>query len=228
MFNFLAVAPFDFSAIFGNVQKRWYYYVALVVFFAFVVVFSLTKKTERNKLSRTQRLVYVAVLSALSFIANYYTIKVSDLFQISFVSTVGFLAGYLLGAGWGFAASFIGDLICGIVMPFGAYNPIIGIGTGLWGFVPGVIFSHFKGNEYVKTVISFAICFVLNSFAVNTFGLSVMYTMSFESLMVLLPGKLAVVIGNGVICTLLIGVMQKVLPKDKFPFVLNRKGEAKG
>ncbi len=218
----LAPAPFDFSAIFGNVVKRWYYYLALVVFLVLVIVISLTKKKERNNLSKTQRLVYASILSALAFLANYFTIKASDLFQISFVSTVGFLAGYLLGAGLGFASSFIGDFICGIVMPFGAYNPIIGIGTGLWGFIPGIIFTHFKGNDYVKTVVSFIICFVLNSFAVNTFGLSMMYSMSFESLMILLPGKLAVVIGNAVICTLLIGVMPRILPKDKFPFVLDK------
>lgn len=218
----LAPAPFDFSAIFGNIVKRWYYYLALVVFLALVIVISLTKKKERNNLSKTQRLVYASILSALAFIANYFTIKASDLFQISFVSTVGFLAGYLLGAGLGFAVSFIGDFICGIVMPFGAYNPIIGIGTGLWGFIPGIIFTHFKGNDYVKAVVSFIICFVLNSFAVNTFGLSMMYSMSFESLMILLPGKLAVVIGNAVICTLLIGVMPRILPKDKFPFVLDK------
>lgn len=218
----LAPAPFDFSAIFGNVVKRWYYYLALVVFLVLVIVISLTKKKERNNLSKTQRLVYASILSALAFLANYFTIKANDLFQISFVSTVGFLAGYLLGAGLGFASSFIGDFICGIVMPFGAYNPIIGIGTGLWGFIPGIIFTHFKGNDYVKTVVSFIICFVLNSFAVNTFGLSMMYSMSFESLMILLPGKLAVVIGNAVICTLLIGVMPRILPKDKFPFVLNK------
>ncbi len=218
----LAPAPFDFSAIFSNIVKRWYYYLALIVFLTLVIVTSLTNKKERNNLSKTQRLVYASILSALAFIANYFTIKASDLFQISFVSTVGFLAGYLLGAGWGFAASFIGDFICGIVMPFGAYNPIIGIGTGLWGFVPGIIFTHFRGNDYVKTIISFIICFVLNSFAVNTFGLSVMYSMSFESLMILLPGKFAVVVGNAVICSLLIGVMPRILPKDKFPFVLDK------
>ena len=174
MLNLLATAPFDFATIFGNIGKRWYYYLVLVLFLAFVIIFSLTKKQKRNDLSATQSIVYTAIFSALGFLAKYFTIKVSDALQISFVASVGFLAGYMLGAGGGFAACFIGDLICGIVAPFGAYNPIIGIGTGLWGFVPGIIFSHFKGNDYIKAVISFALCFLFNSFAVNTFGLSVM------------------------------------------------------
>lgn len=225
MFNFLVPALFDLSAIFGNVVKRWYYYLALIVFLTFIIVYTVKKKTLRNRLSSTQKLVYTAVLSALCFLANYFTIKVSDALQLSFVSATGFVAGYLLGGGWGFAASFIGDLICGIVAPFGAYNPIIGIGTGLWGFVPGIVFSASKGSDYVKTVISFAVCFILNSFAVNTFGLSVMYSMSFESLLILLPYKFVGVVVNAAIAFALIAVMPRVLPKDKFPFAIGKEAD---
>ena len=213
---FLATPPFDFAKIFGNFTKRWYWYLVLFVFLALLVVFTIIKKRKRNNLSQTQKLVYTAILSALCFIANYFTIKASDLLQISLVASVGFLAGYLLGSGLGFAAAFVGDLICGIVAPFGAYNPIIGIGTGLWGFVPGLIFERFKGNDYIKTIISFAICFLLNSFAINTFGLSVMYTMTFESLIVLLPTKLLVVAINCAISIGLVALLKKILPKTKF------------
>lgn len=217
MLNLLAVAPFDFKRIFGNIVSRWYFYLALVVFLVLLTVFCLVKKPERNALSTTQKLVYTAVLSALSFLANLFTIKASDLLQISLVATVGFVGGYLLGAGYGFAAAFIGDFICGIVAPFGAYNPIIGIGTGLWGFVPGVIFGSFKkGNSVIKTLISFAICFVLNSFVVNTLGLSLMYSMTFESLLPLLPFKLITVAINCAVCVGLVVLLPKILPRDKF------------
>ena len=216
MFNLLAVSAFDFSAIFGNIVKRWYYYLALLIFLALVIIYTVLRKNKRNSLSRTQKLVYTAMFSALAFIANYFTIKASDVFQLSFVSLVGFVAGYSLGAGLGFTASFIGDLICGIVAPFGAYNPIIGIGTGLWGFVPGVIFASLPINDYFKTALSFVICFFLNSFVVNTFGLSVMYSMSFESLLILLPGKLAVVAVNCAIAMFFTYLLPKILPKDKF------------
>lgn len=229
MLNLLATAPFDFAKIFGNIGSRWYYYVVLAVFLAFIILFTIYGKQKRNTLTKTQKLVFTAIFSALAFVANYFTIKASDLFQLSFVALVGFLAGYTLGAGLGFVASFVGDLICGIVAPFGAYNPIIGIGTGLWGFIPGLLFTvgdnlpDFKLKDYVITVISFIFGFVLNSFAVNTFGLSVMYSMSFESLLVLLPGKLAVVGVNMVIACVLIGVLPRILPADKFPFAKKRK-----
>lgn len=223
MFNLLAVAPFDFKGIFGNFTKRWYYYLALFIAVILIAVYSFTIKKKRCNLSKTQKIVYTAMFSALSFIANYFTIKVSDALQLSLVATVGFFAGYMLGAGLGFTASFMGDLICGIIAPFGAYSPIIGIGSGLWGFVPGIIFNSFKGNDYVKAIISFIVCFILNSFLVNTLGLSLMYGLSFESLLALLPYKLISVVVNAVICILFIPVTYRVLPKDKFPFARKEK-----
>ena len=154
MSNLLAVAPFDFGAIFSNLSKRWYYYVALLVFLVAVVVVFLMVKKKRNNLNQTQKIVYTAIFSALAFVANYLTIPVSSVLQISLVATVGFIAGYTLGGLGGFAAAFIGDFICGIIAPFGAYNPIIGIGTGLWGLIPGLIFTFTKGNDFIKLSIS--------------------------------------------------------------------------
>ena len=218
MFNLLLkTEAFDFAGIFSNVGKQWYYYLALIAVIALFVLFSFKGK-KRNNLTGTQKIAYIAVLTALAVIANspICTIHISDMLQISLVASVGFISGYLLGAIGGFAVSFIGDLICGIIMPFGAYNPIIGIGTGLWGFVPGVIFTYFKGNAYIKTIISFAFCFILNSFALNTLGISLMYSIPFKALLVSLPIKLAVVGVNTVIGCLLVAILPRILPKNKF------------
>ena len=216
MANLLAVAPFDLAGIFGNFCKRWYYYLTLAIVLVGITLFIVLRKERRNRLSKTQKIVYTAMFSALSFIANYFTIKVSDALQISLVASVGFLAGFMLGGGLGFVAAFVGDLICGIIAPFGAYNPIIGICTGLWGFIPGVLFSCFKGNDFIKVGISFLLGFIINSFAINTFGLSVMYTMTFESLLVLLPFKLITVVVNAALCMGLTVVLKRVLPQEKF------------
>lgn len=212
------VNAFDFNAIFGNIVTKWYYYVILVAFLiALFVFFTFKKQPERNNLTDTQRLVYTALFAALSFVANYFTVKIGDALQISFVAAAGFLAGYILGGGLGFAAAFTGDLICGIVSPFGAYNPIIGIGSGLWGLIPGVIFDYFKGNVYVKIAVSFALSFLVCSFLVNTWGLSLMYSMTFLSLMALLPWKLLTAAINAALCFAVVPVLlPRILPKDKF------------
>ncbi len=215
-------ASFDFGAIFSNLVSKWYFYVALAVTIILIVVYSIFFKSKRNNLSNTQRLVYVAVLSALAVLTNFLTISLGASLQLSFVALIGFIAGYLLGGGLGFAVSFIGDFICGIIAPFGAYNPIIGIGTGLWGFIPGFIFdffekyNHYKFVKYIKTIISMILCFILNSFLVNTLGLSLMYTMSFESLLILLPYKLIATVINYALCIGLIALFDKILPKNKF------------
>ena len=216
-FNFLTEA-FDFSKIFGNVFSRWYYYVALAAVIISIVILSVCfkDKGKRNSLSNTQKIVYAAMLAAVNFLANFFTIKVSPVFQISFVAAAGFLSGYILGAGWGFAAAFTGDLICAIVRPFGAYNPIIGIGTGLFGFIPGVIFRFSRLNSYLNTVFSFLTCFIVCSFFVNTLGLSLMYSMTFESLLIQLPWKALSMAVNMALCIVFVSVLPKILPKDKF------------
>ncbi len=223
MFNLLATKPFDFSAIFGNFARRWYYYLALIVAIGLVIVFAFFKKQNRNSLTRTQKLAYTAVLTAMAVVANLpiFTIKVGDILQVSFVATVGFLAGYLLGAGLGFTVAFIGDLLCAIIAPQGAYSPIINLGTALWGFISGVMFTCFKGNEIVKTIICFVLGFFLNSFVVNTWGLALMYGMNFNELLIVLPLKFVVVAINCAFTIALVQVLVRVLPKDKFTFVKN-------
>ena len=216
MQNFLKVAPFEFSGIFGNISKNWYYYLILAIVLALIVLSICLIKKKRNNLSSTGQLVYVALCSALCFMANYFTIKVSDVLQLSFVAFAGFISGILLGGPWGFTASFIGDLLCGIVHPFGAYNPIIGIGNGLFGLIPGVIFSFKRGNNYFKVILSTVLTFICCTFFVNTLGLSLMYSMTFQSLWVLLPYKLIVALVNCVLSVLILKTFIKVLPKDKF------------
>ncbi len=210
------ISAFDFGALFANFLSEWYYYLALLCFIGIVVIFAFAKRAERNDLTPTQKIVYGAIFTALCAVANILTFKVSDLFQVSFIATIGFLSGYLLGAGWGFAAAFIGDLIGMIIAPLGIYNPIISIGTALWGFIPGLIFDMFKGNHYVKTIISFAICFILNTCIINTIGLSLMYSIPFDKLLYTLPLKLIPIVVNCALSLLLVRLMPRILPKNKF------------
>ncbi len=214
MFCNLLINAFDFSEIFKTIRSRWYYYVALAVFVILLFSFFFFKKQPRkNNLTKTQKITYVAVLTALATVGNVFDIKVSDEFQISLVATVGFLAGYLLGGGYGFAVCFTGDLIGAIVNPHGPYNPIIGIGTGFWGLIPGIAFYYFKGNDYVKTAISFALGFLLVSAGINVVGFCLMYPTyyTFEILLPTLPLKLAVVAVNCAICMALVSVLPRVI-----------------
>ena len=212
-FNFL-INAFDFASIFKTIRTKWYYYVALAVFVILLFSFFFFKKQpKRHDLTKTQKICYVSVLAALATVSNIFDIKISDEFQISLVATVGFITGYMLGGGYGFAVCFIGDLLGAIVNPHGPYNPIIGIGTGLWGLIPGIAFFYFKGNGYVKTVISFVIGFLLVSAGINIVGFCLMYPTyyTFEALLPTLPLKLAVVALNCAICLGLVSALPRII-----------------
>lgn len=216
----LLTNAFDFGAIFKTVVTRWYYYLFLGVFLAALVLFLVFKKLpERNNLTKTQKISYASVLTALCVLANLFDVKVSDALQLSFVATTGFLAGYLLGGGYGFAVCFLGDLIGAIINPHGAYNPIIGVGTGLWGLVPGLVFTIRRGNGQLKLLISFAICAVLVSGLVNTLGIYLMYGLgkkTFAAYLAQYPFKLIAAAANYVVSAALLAVLPKILPKNKF------------
>lgn len=146
--------------------------VVLTILFAFCLIF---RRNRFGSKSFTIRLCYIGALSALATVLNIYTIPISGSNFLSLVAFVCFAAGVLCGPLGGFAVGFIGDLLGAIIMPFGPYNPVIGIATGMLGFIPGFIFTYFKGNMYVKTVISFFLCFLVCTAGLNTFALYLIY-----------------------------------------------------
>ena len=220
------ITSFDFAGIFSNVLTRWYYYVALlVVLVGFLLFFLLKKKSKRHNLSKTQTLVYAAILTSLCAVANMVTwwVYIPARCAVSFVAIPCFIAGYLLGAKEGFVVGFVGDLIQCIILPAGAYIPLIGIATGLWGFIPGIIFDNFRGKTIVKTIISFAICFVVCSCCLTTLGnwLYVVLDMNSTTTFWVYLGARAwfqavVCVANCIICVSLALIFKKVLPKDRF------------
>ena len=217
MGNLLAPAPFDFSAIFKSIITRWYLYVALVVVIMAVVIFVCVKKPpKRNNLTPTQKIAYISILTALSVAVNILQIPF-PLVQLSFVATIAFLAGVLLGPIEGFTVAIVGDLIAGIIAPTGIYSPVIAIGTSLFGFIPGVIFAYFKGKVLLKAIIAYAITFVLSSVLINTIGLCMIYTsIVLVEKVALLPLNLAFHAVNCVVSILLLTAIRRIFPQNKF------------
>lgn len=214
-YSVLASHFFDFGYIFKNFLGQWYYYLAGAAVIAAVVIFALfVKKSSAIKLDGARKTAYISVLVALSVVANVFDIKVSDDLQISLVATVCFIGGYLFGGGIGFAIGFTGDLLGAFINPHGAYNPIIGIGTGLWGFISGVAFCNFKGNDYVKAIVAFVISFFVISAGVNTLGIYLMYFAGKKEFAPYffgaLPWKAIGVAANAAVTCLLLGTIKRI------------------
>ena len=225
MFNLLAgkdpIGAFDFAKIFNNIASEWYYYVALLGFLALLVLFFILKKPYAvNTLTRTQKLVYVSVLTAISAALNVLTYYPVSYIAISFTMTVCFTAGILLGAKASFAVGFIGDLIGAIIFPAGPYNPLICIASGLMGLIPGVIFQYFKGNLYVKTAISALLCLIICTSGLNTFALWLMYGMGRKTfwayLIVRLPWQVLVAAVNCALCYAILAIFKKAFTDGRF------------
>ena len=213
---------FNFAYIFKTFVTRWYYYLILLVVLTLVVLlFFVKKKTKRNNLTKTQQLTYVSILSAVCAIANMFDIPINQSLQLSLVATIGFLSGYLLGAAPAFIVCFVGDLVGGIVMPKGPYNPIIGIGTGFLGLIPGLAFEYLKGKDVFKLIISFLLGMLIVSFGINTIGYALMYPtyVTLVEQFGALPFKIIFGVVNGVMSFFLMTVLKRTLPKSKFCFI---------
>lgn len=174
--------------------------VGVVIITATVLLLIFGKPVRKVNMSYTKKITYIAILSALCTICNIYTIGLSKSVFLSIVSIPCFIAGYMLGFIEGFAVGFIGDLLGSLINPFGPYNPVIGIASGMWGFVPGILFTYFRGNDRLKTVISFSICLVVCTICLNTFGLWLIYGLGkktfFAYLWVRLPLQVVVTLVN--------------------------------
>ena len=222
-YNFFSA--FDFSYIFGNFSDRWYYYAGLLAAFIILFLFFVLRKAPtRNSLSATQKITYTAVLTALSAIANIFTFFiVPNRYAVSFVAIPCFIAGYLLGAKEGFIVGFLGDLIGCIIMPAGTYLPIIGFASGLWGFIPGVVFEYAKWKRAVKLTLSFVFCFIICSAFLTTLGnwLFIMIDLNssttfFVYLSVRVWFQAIIAVVNAVLCFIIMLLFDRILRKDRF------------
>ncbi len=236
MLNLLASgmpSAFEFSAIFSTFTEYWYFYLALfILLVGFALFFIFVKPIKRDRLSRTQKIVYIAVLTAVCTITNcFLTIPITPNNSLSFTITVCFIAGYLLGAKAGFIVGFVGDLIGCIIFPLGPYLPLMSVASGLYGMIPGILFAYFKKEtkiiNFVKVVISSLIIYVICSILLNSISLWLLYSSKGFGvyLLVRLPLMTANAALNCALCVLVVGILPRVLPNSKFVFNTKTKKE---
>lgn len=123
--------------------------------------------------SKTQKIAYIAVLSALLVVCNmFFEIKFADV-QFSLTIFFSAFAGVIIGPLFGFVAAFLGDLVGFLYNSGGfAYMPWIGIAMGMVALITGLIFNapilKFKGGEYVKLAIISVLTFLIGTVGINT------------------------------------------------------------
>lgn len=168
---------------------------------------------------RSRKIAYVAMMVALSIVCNiFFEFKLGTV-QYSLTTAVSCLIGILLGAGAGFAACFIGDMVGFFVNPFGAYAPWIGLATGMMAFIAGCIFHFFKNKShltlYIKLGVVSVTTFVICSLCINSTFLWVAYfnKASFGEFLVtryFVQGQIFVSLLNYALLLVLIPIIKRV------------------
>lgn len=216
---FFAPSAFDFVAIFGNFLTKWYLYLILFVFVALLILLSVfIKNPEKPNIKGTKLITLTALFVALSFIGNLLSFG-PDGWKFSITPFISFIAGFYFPPLNAFSIGFLGDLIAGIVAPQGAYNPVIGLSSGLFALIPSVIFNFKKGNLYLKTCISYFISFIICSVIINTIATYYMYfgfysknyeTVGAYLVVRILPTFVSILVINLGLSLILLKPMQKI------------------
>lgn len=137
---------------------------------------------KKQKTIGAKTIAYIAVLTALSALANIFTMPLGGgSFAISFTYIPAFIAGAFINPFAGFLTGILGDLLGCIIAPKGALNPIILVTSGLLGLIPGLVFWIAKSRKidtvkysYVLTTISFILVLII-CVPLNTIGLYIFY-----------------------------------------------------
>lgn len=171
----------------GVVFMPIFYIVSSIIVFAtlatLIVAFILKRKILTvNKVNNVRRIVYIAIFSALMALLNFASID-TPVQKLTFTMCGACLVGIMFGGTDAFIICFFGDLITGLFMYGGWYNPFIGIASGLFGFIFGSVYSMKYVNRYLKVVIGYAISFVICTVLINTFALYFSVNISFSSKM---------------------------------------------
>ena len=130
--------------------------------------------------STTQKIVYIALMTALCVVCNmFFEFKFADT-QFSLTIFFSALTGMIIGPVYGFVACFLGDLV-GFLYNSGGfmYMPWIGLSMGLTAFIAGLIMNFLSVKNkfaiYLKIAVVCISTFLLCTVAINTTAFWIMY-----------------------------------------------------
>ncbi|MBQ9103979.1 MAG: ECF transporter S component [Clostridia bacterium] len=169
----------------------------------------------------TKRIAYVAVMTALLVVCNmFFEFKFADV-QFSLTIAMSALAGALLGAGFGFVACFIGDLV-GFLFNSGGfmYMPWIGIAMGMVAFIFGLLINgfdfKFKGSIYLQLGLASLLTFIVCTVGINTTAFWILYNtkavpyFSYLSIRLFVSGQIWNSLLNYALCFVFIPLVLKL------------------
>ena len=135
-------------------------------------------QTVNKGRERTLQIVIMAMMVALIFIFSRFLGITTDVLHIGFDFLPVVLIACLYGPLWAAITYMIGDLVCAILMPFGASNPGLTVIAGIIGLVYGFAF-YGKELNGKKLILVTAAASLIVAGIIKLFGtslcLAVMY-----------------------------------------------------
>lgn len=171
-------------------------------------------KISKHKTLSTKVIAYTAVFTALSVALNVITIPFSILgTAISFTYIPCVLSGIFLGPIPGLLVGLIGDGLGVLIAPKGPWIPLITIGSGMLGLIPGLVFKIKKINPYILIAISFVLIYLVTTVTLNTLGIYLTYIVGRKTFWAFLIGRLpmqSLVFGINVALTYVLYTVLKI------------------
>ena len=126
-------------------------------------------KTLENK-GKSHKIAYISVMTAFCVATNFFEFKFLDN-QFSLTILVALLTGIIIGALFGFTACVLGDFIGFLVHPAYIYMPWVGLSTGMFALISGLVFNGFPTKNKWALWVKLAVVAIL-TFAVCTVGIN--------------------------------------------------------
>ena len=125
-------------------------------------------------MNKTFKLTSIAMLTALSIVANMFTVPLSGSNSMSFTIAICFFTGIYFGALPAALVGFVGDLIAHFILPQGAYNVFLALSTTLFGVICALVYK-IRLPKPVKLIVAAVISYVVCLCGLNTLGLWMVY-----------------------------------------------------
>ncbi len=130
--------------------------------------------------TKTQKIAYVAVMTALCVVCNmFFEFKFADT-QFSLTIFFSALTGMIIGPFYGFIACFLGDLVGFLYNSSGyPYMPWIGLAMGMVALISGLVMNcfsfKFKFAIFLKLFLVCILTFLICTVAINTTAFWIVY-----------------------------------------------------
>lgn len=196
-------------------------------------------------MNKTLKIACTAVMTALSIVANIFTVPIYGSNAISFTIVFCFLTGIYLGIVPAIVVGYVGDLLAHFIMPKGSYNWFIALSALLFGLICALVYKM-KCRKIFKLIIATAITFVVCSVFLNTFGLWLNFIVGVDpspigliqffgmdkggikkSFWVYMWGRLPFQAINMAANVIIVGIVQQTKVLDKVIYKLSNNNEAK-